>query len=568
MVDATLTKEPTATAPTPEAPRLRGFALASVLGAAMLTLLLEALDQTVVSTALPIGSLQGFDRYIWVVTAYALASSLLIPVVGKLSDQFGRKGFLLAGTALFLIGSALCGLAQTMDALIIFRAVQGLGAGMGIAQVFTIVGDIFPPAERAKWQGLFGAVYGLSSVVGPSLGGWLTDHGPLVGSLVTDTTRWRWIFVVNLPLGVLALLALAIFLPKNISVRTSTLTGWAAIRRIDFLGAILSAAATVCLLLGLTWGSNSVFAWNSPQVLGVLAGAGVLYILFVVNERFAPEPIVPLNLFRNQIFTVTALLSLLQLMILVGLTIYLPLYLQGVLGVSASNSGLVITPMTLAAVVGSGVAGVVMARSKRYRFVAIIGAVVLTVGTLLMTQLTTTTPVGLLTIFMIIGGLGLGTFFGLLALAAQNALPRAQLGVGTAAVRYMGQVGGVLGVAIIGAVVNGALSNDLTPRLARIPNISAMPTSVVNAATNPQVLVNSDYRIGLVQGVLQHTPPQYPSAAATTLNQIFDALKHSLTVGIVDGIWVTAGLCILMVILTFVLREKPLETSDGEGGWA
>jgi MFS family permease len=322
------------------------------------------------------------------------------------------------------------------------------------------------------------------------------------------------------------------------------------------------------LLLGLTWGSNSVFAWNAPQVIGVLAGAGALYILFVVNERFAPEPIVPLNLFRNQIFTVTALLSLLQLMILVGLVIYLPLYLQGVLGVSASNSGVVITPMTLASVVGSGVAGVVMARSKRYRFVAISGAVVLLVGTLLLTQLTTTTPVGLLAIFMVIGGLGLGTFFGLLALAAQNSLPRAQLGVGTAAVRYMGQVGGVLGVAIIGAVVNGALSNDLAPRLARIPNISAMPGSVVSAATNPQVLVNSDYRMGLVQGVLQHTPPQYQSAAASTLHQIFDALKQSLTVAIVDGILVTVGLCMLMVILTLMLRDKPLEASGGEGGWA
>jgi MFS family permease len=254
VADTTLTKEPTTAAPVPETPRLRGFALASVLGAAMLTLLLEALDQTVVSTALPriIGSLQGFDRYIWVVTAYALASSLLIPVVGKLSDQFGRKGFLLVGTTLFLIGSALSGLAQTMDQLIVFRAVQGLGAGMGIALVFTVVGDIFPPAERAKWQGLFGAVYGLASVVGPSLGGWLTDHGPLVGSLVTDTTRWRWIFAINLPLGVLALLALAIFLPKNISVRSSTGTGWAAIRRIDFLGAILSRQR------------RSVCCWASP----------------------------------------------------------------------------------------------------------------------------------------------------------------------------------------------------------------------------------------------------------------------------------------------------------------
>src|SRR5215472_5179250 len=191
-------------------PRLRGFALGSVLAALMLTLFLEALDQTVVGTALPriVASLQGYNLYIWAVTAYTLASSTLIPIVGKLSDQFGRKWFLIAGTAIFLIGSALCGLSQTMEQLIAFRALQGLGAGMGIALAMTATGDLFPPAERARWAGLFGAVYGLSSVIGPSLGGWLTDHGLLLGTLVTDTTRWRWVFYINLPLGVIALAAL------------------------------------------------------------------------------------------------------------------------------------------------------------------------------------------------------------------------------------------------------------------------------------------------------------------------------------------------------------------------
>src|SRR5947209_10287024 len=209
--------------------RILGFALVSILVALMLPLLLEALDQTVVGTALPriVGELQGFDRYTWVVTAYLLASTTMIPIVGKLSDQFGRKWFFVVGVVIFLTGSALSGSSQTIDQLIAFRAIQGLGAGTGIALVFTVVGDIFPPAERARWQGIFAAVYGFSSVVGPTVGGWLTDHGPLVGGLITDATRWRWVFYINLPLGIIALAVLLSYLPANISARSSYYSGCA-----------------------------------------------------------------------------------------------------------------------------------------------------------------------------------------------------------------------------------------------------------------------------------------------------------------------------------------------------
>ncbi|HEX6480431.1 MAG TPA: MFS transporter, partial [Ktedonobacteraceae bacterium] len=228
--------------------RLHGAALISVIIGLMLTLLLEALDQTVVGTALPkiVGSLQGFDRYTWAVTAYILASTTMIPIAGKLSDQFGRKWFLIVGTAIFLLGSALSGASQTMNQFIAFRALQGLGAGVGIALAFVVVADMFPPAERTKWQSLFGVVYGLSNLIGPTLGGWLTDHGPLVGTVVTETTRWRWVFYINVTIGLIALAALLIYLPANISARSNDYTGWAAVRRIDFSGAILSATATIC----------------------------------------------------------------------------------------------------------------------------------------------------------------------------------------------------------------------------------------------------------------------------------------------------------------------------------
>ncbi|MGH2480799.1 MAG: MFS transporter, partial [Ktedonobacteraceae bacterium] len=276
---------------------LHGFVLVSVLAALMLTLLLEALDQTIVGTALPriVGELQGFDRYSWVVTAYLLASTTMIPIVSKLSDQFGRKWFLVLGSAVFLLGSVLSGAAQTMDQLIAFRAIQGLGAGTGIALVFVVVGDIFVPAERAKWQGIFSGVYGFSSVVGPTLGGWLTDHGPLLGNFVTDATRWRWVFYINLPIGIIALAALLIYMPRNISRRSNEYRGWAALRRVDFLGAVLASSATICLLLGLTWGSDATYAWNSQQIVGILSASGVLYILFFIAERFASDPLLPLD---------------------------------------------------------------------------------------------------------------------------------------------------------------------------------------------------------------------------------------------------------------------------------
>ncbi len=560
--------------------RLRGFALFSVLAALMLTLLLEALDQTIVGTALPriIGALQGFDRYTWAVTAYTLASVIMIPTVGKLSDQFGRKWFLIAGATIFLVGSALAGASQTMNELIAFRALQGLGAGIGIALVFTVVGDIFSPAERAKWQSIFGVVYGVSNLVGPTLGGWLTDHGPLLGSLVTDTTRWRWVFYINLPIGILALTALLIYLPANISIRNTRYTGWAAVRRIDFVGAILAAAATICLLLGLTWSGDQTYDWGSAQVIGVLVAAGLLYILFFIAERFAAEPVLPLALFRNRVFAAASLLSLLQLMVLVGLIIYLPLFLQGVLGESATYSGAVITPLTLSSVIGASVAGALVATFKRYQFVTIAGGIIATVGVFLLAQMTISTNLLQAAIFMVIAGLGIGVFFSVLTLAAQNALPRTSLGVGTGAVRFLGQLGGVLGVAIVGTVVNSTLASDIVTRLPA-STVQKLTPAGVKFATNPQVLVNSTYHDTVVKtaqsfavrSATANVPPgpqhnqivQTISAQAihqtnTLLNQVFAALKESLAVAIQHGFITVLLFCGATVLVTFFLKDLPL----------
>lgn len=575
--------------------RIHGFALGALLAALMLTLLLEALDQTIVGTALPriVGELQGFDRYTWVVTAYLLASTTMIPIVGKLSDQFGRKWFFVIGVVTFLVGSALSGATQTMNQLIAFRALQGLGAGTGIALVFTVVGDIFPPAERARWQGIFSAVYGFSSVVGPTVGGWLTDHGPLLGNLVTDATRWRWVFYINLPLGVMALAALLIYLPKNVSTRSSAYSEWAAVRRVDFLGAILASGATICLLLGLTWGGDQTYAWASPQILGALIGSGALYLTFFVTERFAVEPILPLGLFRNQVFSADALLALTSGMVLLSLVIYLPLFLQGVLGESATNSGEVITPLTVSLVIGASLSGFVIAKLGRYQLVTIVGAIILTVGVFLMTLMTPTTSLLEAGRDMVIAGIGMGIFFAVVTLAVQNALPRTLMGVGTGSMTYLRALGQTLGLAIVGSVVNNTIATDIASRLPA--NVkSQLSPQALKFATNTQALVSPDYKHTVVQtaegfsvrfAVAKATanvpagPAHDATVAAITkqvaaqaiqqtqhlLNQVFDALRLSLAVGIQHSFVTVLVFCGGVIVASLFLKDIPLAKSFNDG---
>jgi EmrB/QacA subfamily drug resistance transporter len=556
---------------TREGRRLHGGVLASVLTALLLTLLLEALDQTIVGTAMPriIGSLQGFDRYTWVITAYILAATSMVPIAGKLSDQFGRKWFLVTGVAVFLAGSVLSGLSQNMNELIIFRALQGLGAGIGIALVPAVVGDIFPPDERARWQGLFGMVYGISNLIGPTTGGWLTDHGPLLGNLVSDTTRWRWVFYINLPIGILALAALLIFLPANISDRDTNYIGWAAIRRIDFLGAFLAATATICLLLGLTWGGAQTYDWASPQIIGALVVSAVLFAGFFIVERSAVEPILPLELFRNQVFTMSALLSLLQMMILLGLALYLPFFLQGALGLSATNSGATTTVQSFLAVVGAMLGGMLVAFFKRYQVLIIVSALIMTIGVFMLTRMDASTPLGIVILALGISGIGMGPFFSVLNLTAQNSLPRKRLGVGTAAVRYMSQIGATLGIAIVGSVVNSTISSDIVKRV---------PASVVKqltpagwkAATNPQVLTNPDARNAIISTArnmaTSHVPPgpqhdfivqQIAQQVTQTFDQVFGALKLSFVVAIQHGLLTTLIFAGVMIVCTFFLKDIP-----------
>ncbi|QBD77130.1 DHA2 family efflux MFS transporter permease subunit [Ktedonosporobacter rubrisoli] len=555
--------------------RLHGPVFVGVIIALLLTLLLEALDQTIVGTALPkiIADLQGFDRYTWVVNAYLLATTAMIPIVGKLSDLFGRKWFLVIGVMLFLLGSALCGLAQTMNQLIAFRAMQGLGSGIGLALVMTIVGDIFPPVERARWQSILSSVYGFANLIGPTLGGWLADHGPLLGTLVTETTRWRWIFYINLPIGLLALVILLLCLPIDISERSQDRISWAAVRGIDFTGALLVATATICLLLGLTWGGDASYGWQNTQVIVILAIAGILYLLFLFTELKVADPIVPLDLFRNQVFTAASLLNLLQGMVLLGLTIYLPLFLQGVLGVSATNSGALLTPMLVSATVVALFAGFASSILKRYQWIAVAGAIVMGAGVFLLTQMTPSTSLLLATISMLIAGIGMGVFLSIAPLAAQNALPRTQFGVGMAAARYMGQLGPTLGVALVGTVVNSSLSSELARRLPA-STIKHLTPAGIKLATDTQALVNPAYQAKVIEMLQRHAVEQAanhlspgPAQQAALqvqhlLSQVFEILRLSLAVALQHGFWTIFILCGATLLMTFFLKDVPMTASS------
>jgi EmrB/QacA subfamily drug resistance transporter len=447
--------------------RLSRRRLIVIMTALMLCLLLQALDQTMVALAMPriVASLHGFDLYAWVVTSYVLGSTVLLPIAGRLSDQFGRKHFVLGGVAVFLIGSALSGQAEDMRHLVMFRAVQGAAAGAGITMVYSVVADLFEPRERAKWGGFFGAVYGFASFAGPTLGGWLADHGPLLGHFITDETRWRWVFYIHLPFGLIAFAVLAVVLPHDLSERVTTERGWAAVRRVDFGGAALSAAATVCLMLALTWTSMDAQRWLSPRVLAGFAGAVLFGAAFVRHERrTAAEAILPKLFFRIRDFRNAASYGLLVGMVWLSVVFYLPLFLQGVVGRSAAAAGLAMLPLTLAqSIYASGVGYMLRRTGGRYRGWATFGAAVLVLSLAGMTQMGAGSSDLMVSALMALIGIGIGIFMPVTSTLAQIVVPRSMLGAATNAIGYLRSVGQMFGVALVGAIVQSSLGAPAAP---------------------------------------------------------------------------------------------------------
>jgi EmrB/QacA subfamily drug resistance transporter len=447
--------------------RLTHRRLVVIMTALMLCLLLQALDQTMVALAMPriVASLHGFDLYAWVVTSYVLGSTVLLPIAGRLSDQFGRKHFVLGGVAIFLVGSALSGQAQSMHHLVIYRAIQGAAAGAGITMVYSVVGDLFEPRERAKWGGFFGAVYGFASFAGPTLGGWLADNGPLVGHFITEATRWRWVFYIHLPFGLIAFAVLALVLPHDLSERVTRERGWAAVRRIDFGGAALSAAATISLMLALTWTSIDAAGWLSLRVLAGFAAAFILFGGFIAHERrTTSEAILPRLFFQIRDFRNAASYGLLVGMVWLSVIFYLPLFLQGVVGQSAASAGLAMLPLTIAqSIYSSGVGYMLRRTGGRYRGWATFGAAALALSLLGMTRMGASSPEILVSALMIGIGVGVGVFMPVTSTLAQIVVPRSMLGAATNAIGYLRSVGQMLGVALVGAIVQTSLGDHAAP---------------------------------------------------------------------------------------------------------
>ncbi|MEV8513364.1 MDR family MFS transporter [Dactylosporangium sp. NPDC051484] len=413
-----------------------------LMGGLMTGMLLAALDQTIVGTALPtiVGDLGGLDHYSWVVTAYLLASTASTPLYGKISDLYGRRPVLLFAIATFLAGSLLAGLSQNMTELIATRALQGIGAGGLMTLAFTIVSDVVAPRERGRYQGLFGAVFGISSVAGPLVGGYFAEHD------------WRWIFYINVPLGIFALFVCARVLRLVPHTRRD--------HRVDYLGATLMVAGCSALLLALSWGGNE-YAWGSATILGLFAAFAVLTALFVVVEGRAQEPILPMRLFKRATFSLGNLGTFLLGFAMFGSIIYVPLYLQIVKGATPTRSGLLMLPMMAGVIATSIVAGRIISRLGRYKWFPVAGTVVLSVGLLLFTSLQVNTPLWQAFIYMAVIGVGLGLAMQPLILAVQNALDPRDMGAGTSAATFFRSLGGSVGVAALGAVMNSQLAKQL-----------------------------------------------------------------------------------------------------------
>lgn len=511
----------------------------AILGAVMLGLFLSAMDQTIVGTAMPriIAELSGLELYAWVFTSYMLASTTFVPIVGKLGDIYGRKIFFLTGIVIFLIGSVLSGMSQSMVQLIVFRGVQGVGGGFIFANAFAILGDLFPPAERGKYAGLMSGVFGLASVL-----------GPLIGGGITDNLQWRWVFYVNIPLGLVALVVLALVLPK--SPRHD------ATRRLDYMGAVTLAAAIAPMLLAFSWAGND-YPWASPQVIAPLAFSGAMAVAFFLIETRADEPIVPFTLFRNPIFAVCTAVTFVSGAAMFSASVYIPLFMQGVLNFSATNAGLVLTPMTLGLVFGSTIGGQVISRTGRYKFLTVSGLTLATIGLFLMSTLSSSSSQLTAMEYMAVLGFGLGLSFPTLVLATQNAVPYAMMGLTTSLNQFARSVGGTIGVAIMGSILTRRLSDELATGLPpRVANEA--PPQLLAALQNPRVLLDD--------GALQRLRDEgfgaiFGADGSALFDQTIASMKDGLASAITDVFLFAAVLAAISVVISLFLREVRLRSS-------
>ena len=512
-------------------PRVVVASMAGVVAA----MLMAALDGTIVGTAMPqvIADLQGFEHYAAVTTVYMLAATTVVPIVGKLSDLYGRKLFLLAGVAIFVLGSALCGSARSMTQLIVFRGIQGIGAGFSQAMAFTTIADLFPPARRGRVTGLMGGVFGFASVIGPAAGGFLTD-GP----------GWRWCFYVNVPVGLAALAVLFFAFPQLVTRKQDRPS-------IDWLGAVILVLAVVPLLLALSWGGRD-YAWQSATIIGLLSTGLLMTALFVFVESRAREAILPPGLFANRVVWTSAVTSTLISISMFGTLLFIPLFIQGVIGSSASRSGGVLTPMMFALIGASMLSGRLITRLGRYKMIAVGGVIITTAGLLLLARMTVATSYTVVLINMVVVGFGLGVTMPVFTLAVQNAVTFAQAGVATSTIQFTRSMGGSIGAAMFGAVLSTrfgtALHNAIPPSLA-----ATIPPSVLATFENPQALMDP-----AVAAQMRAAGPE----AIQFMGPMLGAVRQALAWSIRDVFLFGAMLAGLSLVFTLFLVDLPLRTTN------
>ena len=499
------------------------WATIGVVAGTMMALLLAALDQTIVGTAMPriVAELNGLSYYSWVITAYLVASTIMVPIAGKLGDLFGRKPFLLVGMIGFVATSALCGQSHNMLELVVFRSIQGLFGGTLFATVFAVIGDLFPPARRARLQGLFGGVFGLSSILGPTAGGYITDNW-----------GWRWVFYVNLPVGLIAVLLVAVTMPY---VRSK-----ASLRDIDWLGAAVLSAGLVPLMIALSITRDH--AWTSPS----------------------EHPIVPFSLFKNSTFSVSMIVGFITGFGMFGTIIFVPLVYQGVLGVTATNSGQLLTPMMLGLIVASTIVGQAMVRIRYYRFLGTAGIAVMLVGMWLLSQVTVSTSRFEVVRDIVIVGAGLGSTFPLYLTAVQSALPRQFLGVASSQVQFWRQIGGTLGTAVLGAVLSQRLSVKISEQLGAL-HLPSQALRFVPSGGNPQSIFDPS-AIAARRAQAAALGPQ----GAAIFDNVLHAIRAGLAATLHEVFLYGAAILVLALIASVFLDDVPLrghvQQQPGEEG--
>ena len=507
----------------------------------MFAMFLASLDQTIVATAIPriMADLDGFDRFTWISTAYIVASTSVVLITGAVSDVYGRKWLFVGAIAIFLVGSALAAFSPTMNALIVFRGVQGLGGGMIMALSFVTIADLFPPNERAKYMGIISAMFGVSSVLGPTLGGFITDQ-----------LSWEWIFLVNIPLGIPVI---GLFIKLFPNARRD-----GPKRKIDVAGAVLVVFVIVPGLLGLSWGGNQ-YEWSDPLVAGSLIFSGIALVVFVIYETRIAEPLLPLTVFNNRIVGIALLVTFLTGFAMFGAIFFIPLLFQGVLGASPTASGSFLTPMMLGIVFGAASSGQILARTGgHYRLQGIVGVSIMASGMFLLSRVSADTTQAYALIAAVIMGFGLGTSFPLFTIAVQNGVPQQYLGIATSSTQFFRSVGGSIGLALFGSYMVRQFKDGMQDNLPT-EAFETVPPQLLNQITsNPNALLNSEGS----ESLLNAFSASGESGVALG-DQVFGAIRESLAGAIGDVFFLAFIFVVIAVLATTLIREVPLRKRGG-----